>query len=200
MACVPDTKKAVETTDPAPAELSDDQLMARVTRRDQEAFACLLDRHLNAVHGYLYRLTGSRADADDLSQDTFLRVWRKAGTFKPGRVKLTTWLHRIAHNLCVDEFRKRRNDSHIETNPDELCADGAAQITQLEVRENVERLHIVLQGLPENQRCALVLCQIQGFSNLEAAKILGINVRALESLLARARRRLKAELADYPLP
>jgi len=196
MACVPDTNRAVDGIEPQVAELSDEQLMARITRQDEEAFACLLGRHLNAVHGYLYRLTGSRADADDLSQDTFLRVWRKARTFKPGQVKLATWLYRIAHNLCVDEFRKRGHGEVAEPDFDALPGESASQSGQLAARQSVERLNAALQVLPENQRCALVLCQIQGFSNLEAAAILGINVRALESLLARGRRRLRAELAD----
>ena len=196
MACVPDTSKRPETADHASCELSDEQLMSRICKRDQQAFTCLLGRHLDAVHASVYRLTGSRADADDLAQETFLRVWRKALSFKPGRVKLATWLHRIAHNLCVDEFRKRRPE--VDLSLEELRDDAADQAAQLEGQQNVQRLNTALQALPESQRSALVLCQIQGFSNLEAAAITGISVRALESLLARARRRLKTELSEQP--
>jgi RNA polymerase sigma-70 factor (ECF subfamily) len=173
--------------------------MARVRRHDQEAFTCLLARHLNPVHAYLYRLTGSHADADDLSQDTFLRVWRKAASFKPGRVKLATWLYRIAHNLCIDEFRKRRAHAvvSLSEHPVNGFEEQAIQSPTQEVDcENLELVNIALMRLPENQRSALVLCQIQGFSNRETAEILGIGVSALESLLARARRRLKNELPE----
>jgi len=195
MACGPDTSTPADTTADSVAELSDDRLIARVAERDQEAFAGLLGRHLDAIHGYLYRLTGSQADADDLSQETFLRVWQKASTFKQGRVKLSTWLHRIAHNLCVDEFRKRRPIGEVE--PDQLAASNPGQETGLALQQSTAQLKAALQGLPESQRSALVLCQLQGFSNQEAAEILGIGVRALESLLARARRRLKNELCEH---
>jgi RNA polymerase sigma-70 factor (ECF subfamily) len=197
--CVPDTTETVETPRPAMGKLSDEQLIVKICRREQEAFACLLGRHLDAVHGYLFRLTGSHADADDLSQETFLRVWKKAASFKPGQVKVTTWLFRIAHNLCVDQFRKQQK--HID-----LAASGLAiedledpatnQTRQLIGRETLNQLDKMLRALPEGQRSALMLCQVQGFSNLEAASILGISVHALESLLARARRRLKKEFAE----
>lgn len=193
MACVPDTIGPVETTGSTLGEPSDEQLMERVCEHDEEAFACLLARHLNAVHGYLYRLTGSPADADDLSQDTFLRVWQKASTFKPGQVRLTTWLHRIAHNLCIDQFRRQRSAMDVELQ--DLADESADQVSAHADRESLAHLNAVLLALPEGQRSALVLCQIQGFSNLEAAEILGVSVRALESLLARARRRLKRELS-----
>ena len=195
MVCVPDTTERVELTNPALSELSDEMLIARICKRDHTAFTDLLGRHLNSVHGYLLRLSGSRVDADDMSQETFLRVWQKASTFRPGRVKLTTWLHRIAHNVCVDEFRKHRNDVGVD--PDEL-ADGAVdQFSRRAQDETLEHLNRALTALPEGQRSALVLCQIQGFSNLEAATILNVSVRALESLLARARRRLKKELSEH---
>ncbi|MCZ6710706.1 MAG: sigma-70 family RNA polymerase sigma factor [Gammaproteobacteria bacterium] len=198
-ACAPGTPRQVEAIHSRLSELSDDGLMARIRHHDQEAFACLLARHLNPVHAYLYRLTGSRADADDLSQDTFLRVWRKAASFKPGRVKLTTWLHRVAHNLCVDDFRKRR--THAVVSLDEPPAGFEEEAVHPAIQdadcENLELVNIALMRLPESQRSALVLCQIQGFSNHEGAEILGISVSALESLLARARRRLKNELPEH---
>jgi len=194
-AYVPDTTRRVEAVHSHASELSDEQLMAQICKHDEEAFTCLLGRHLNPVHAYLYRLTGSRADAEDLAQDTFLRVWRKASSFRPGGVKLATWLHRIAHNLCVDEFRKRR--ARVVLNLDELSEEPNHPAPREEECENLELLNVALMGLPESQRSALVLCQIQDFSNQEAADILGVSVSALESLLARARRRLKRELPEH---
>jgi RNA polymerase sigma-70 factor (ECF subfamily) len=203
MVCVPDTNAPTDTTKAPRAELSDEQLMARIRKRDQAAFSCLLNRHLNAIHAYLFRLTGSRTDADDLSQDTFLRVWRKAASFKPGRAKLTTWLHRIAHNLFVDEYRRQlraQPPNHaVDTDPalDEIADPRADHASLSEHREQLADLNRALMALPEGQRSALTLCQIQGFSNLEAADIMAVSVRALESLLARARRRLKNELSEH---
>jgi RNA polymerase sigma-70 factor (ECF subfamily) len=193
-ACTLDFTNRAETIDSPVSELSDDELMARVHQRDEQAFACLLGRHLDSLHGYIFRVTGSTADADDLAQETFLRVWLKAHTFKSGTVKLTTWLHRIAHNLCVDEFRRRPRAT--SDGLEQITDPGADQATWQARREDVARLPAALDELPESQRSALVLCQIQGFTNQEAAAIVNVSVRALESLLARARRTLKSKLSE----
>ena len=180
--------------------MSDDFLMQRIRARDQAAYRELLRRHLDPVHAYLARMTRSRSDAEDLTQETFLRVWQKASAYKPGRVRPTTWIHRIAHNLCVDAFRRRRGpDSKPVGDPVEEVEDRAADpYLQLAAHRTQERLESALAALPDNQKAAIVLCQIQDFSNGEAADILGVNVRALESLLARARKTLRTTLAESP--
>lgn len=174
--------------------MTDEQLIARVSGQDKEAFARLLTRHLDELHRYALRLSGSAADADDLAQETFVRVWLKARSYKPGTVKVTTWIHRIAHNLWIDEFRKRRRTANaaFEHMPDPAPGQDTLQAD----REDLARLQLALNGLPERQRSAIVLCQIQGFSNQEAATIINVSVRALESLLARARRSLKHQLSE----
>ncbi len=174
-------------------DLTDEELVARIRQNDEQAFACLLVRHLNSIHHYLLRLTGSRSDSDDLAQETFLRVWQKAHTFTPGKVRFSTWLHRIAHNLTVDQFRQmgRKQVGTVDANDKHFGPDSDRAAAELN-----ERLGQVLTTLPENQRHAILLCHQQGFSNKEAATILGVGVRALESLLARARRTLKAELNE----
>ncbi len=169
--------------------------MRLVQTGDQQAYTRLLDRHLDRVHAYIFRMTNNRADAEDIAQETFLRVWRRARTFQPGRVRFTTWLHRIAHNLCVDAFRKRRDT--VDTKIDAM-ADGAPTADELSAAEERRRaVHAGIAALPERQRSALVLCQLQGRSNREAAEIIGVSVHALESLIARARRTLKTRLQNY---
>ena len=169
--------------------------MRLVQTGDQQAYTRLLDRHLNGIHAYVFRMTGNRADAEDIAQETFLRVWHRARTFKPGRVRVTTWLHRIAHNLCVDAFRKRRETVDMEL--DMMASDTPAQDEASLAEERRRAVHAGIAALPERQRSALVLCQLQGRSNREAAQILDVSVDALESLIARARRTLKARLASY---
>ncbi len=172
--------------------------MRLVQSGDQQAYARLLDRHLNNVHAYVFRMTNNRADAEDIAQETFLRVWHRARTFKPGRVRFTTWLHRIAHNLCVDAFRKRRE---IYDGEPDAMADDAPTVDELSMAEERRKaVHAGIAALPERQRSALVLCQLQGRSNREAAQILGVSVDALESLIARARRTLKTRLRNYMKP
>lgn len=172
--------------------MDDEQLMARVMEQDRQAFAILVERHLEAVHAFNYRLTRNVDDAADLAQETFLRVWNRAHTWRPGRVRFTTWLFRIARNLCVDAHRRRR-----ETTPLEEVAVASAERAP-EAAPAQARLQAALAkalaGLPERQRTALVLCHSQGFSNAEAARVLAVSVEAVESLLSRARRTLRREL------
>lgn len=177
----------------ARAELArDERLLAAITTGDNAAFEALVRLHLDAIHAYLFRLTRSRADAEDLAQETFLRVWQKAGNYQPGRVKVTTWLHTIAHRLAIDSFRKKRelpeSDGFEQGDP---LADPALQQT---AAEQQRLLNEALSELPERQRAAVLLCQVQGFSNAQAAEILGVKVRALESLLARGRKALRETL------
>ena len=169
--------------------------MRLVQTGDQQAYARLLDRHLNNVHAYVFRMTNNRADAEDIAQETFLRVWHRARTFKPGRVRFTTWLHRVAHNLCVDAFRKRRETDDGEL--DAMADDAPAVDEQNMAEERRKAVHAAIAALPERQRSALVLCQLQGRSNREAAQIIGVSVDALESLIARARRTLKTRLRNH---
>jgi RNA polymerase sigma-70 factor, ECF subfamily len=190
------------------ADSSDDHLMARVVRRDRAAFGSLTARHLGSVHRYLTRMTSSHADADDLTQETFLRVWLNAASYRPGTARLTTWLHRIAHNLAVDELRKRRTvqfaapgGTDADDEPSSLAETAADPAAHLEATRTQARLDAALTRLPPNQRAALLLRQVQGFSQEEAAHVLGVSVSSLESLVARARRALRAHLlADAPEP
>lgn len=167
--------------------------MAAVADGDSSAFDTLVRLHLDAIHGYLFRLTGSRDDAEDLAQETFLKLWRKAGSYQPGRVKVSTWLHTIAHNLSIDAFRRKREVLEPEAReiPD-AQADPAGQVSSAQQQTLLEA---AIAELPERQRAAILLCQVQGFSNIQAAEIMDINTRALESLLARARKSLRESLS-----
>ncbi len=169
--------------------------MARVKNQDREAFAVLVDRHLKGIHAFNYRLTRNADDAADLAQETFLRVWSSADTWRPGRVKFSTWLHRIARNLCIDAHRRRREHDTVEI--DALPGDSRdpdVAPTNARLRTALAR---ALSALPERQRTALALCHQRGMSNRDAAAVLDVSVDALESLLARARRTLRSELRAF---
>lgn len=174
----------------APAD--DDALMALVRQRHEEAFATLVHRHLDAVHRYLVRLTGSPDDADDLAQETFLRLWQKADAYRPGTVRLTTWLHRIAHNLAVDHLRRPRPEPVEDS--DRIADDHADPARTAAAAEMQQHVDQAIAALPPAQRAALLLCQVQGFANRDAAAIMGVSVRSLESLLARSRRTLRQHI------
>ena len=176
---------------------SDEHLIARIQDGDQEAFACLLRRHLDSIHRFADRTVGNSADAEDLAQDTFVRVWQKAHTFVPGKAKVTTWIHTIAHNLCIDMLRKQRGQVAIDTAFDQGLADAnGAPDQRAQQVQLASTLRTAITRLPPAQRSALVLCLVQGLSNKEAADVMGVGLRALESLLARARRTLRTNLSD----
>ena len=169
--------------------------MNRVQDQDRDAFAALVARHLDRIHAFSYRLTHDAENAADIAQETFLRVWTKASTWRGGRVKFTTWLHRIARNLCIDAHRRQRPTEDAEL--DALASDAPPPDKAPADAELDAALTRALADLPERQRTALILCHRQGMSNRDAAGVLEVSVDALESLLSRGRRTLRAALADY---
>lgn len=178
----------------APLEDPDLDLVRRVGRGDGAACAALIDRHLPRIMALAGRMLGNRADAEEVAQEVFLRVWQQAAGWRPGAAKFSTWLHRVAVNLCHDRLRRRR-ETGIEAAGDPPGGEPppGAGLQRRAVAARVER---ALAQLPARQRSAILLCHYQELGNIEAAAVLEVSVEALESLLARGRRRLRALLAD----
>jgi RNA polymerase sigma-70 factor (ECF subfamily) len=176
-----------------PVEDPDLDLVRRVGAGDGPACAALVDRHLARILGLAGRMLGSRADAEEVAQEVFLRVWQQAGRWRAGEARFSTWLHRVAVNLCQDRLRRRRETS-LEAAGDPPSADPPPEAA-LQRDAVAARVGEALRQLPERQRTAILLSHYQELGNVEAAAILGISVEALESLLARGRRRLKELLA-----
>jgi RNA polymerase sigma-70 factor (ECF subfamily) len=175
---------------PLPAD--DFDLMERVAEGDPRAYRLLVERHLRKVHSLAFRLLGSRAEAEDVAQETFTRLWQGASGFVP-RAKVSTWLYRIAHNLCIDRIRRRR-ESDQPALLDAVPASGRPSL-HLHNKQRAEAVHTALDELPERQKVALTLTHYEGMSHAQAAEVIGVSVRALESLLARGRRALRESLA-----
>jgi len=171
---------------------TDEELMAQVQRRDREAFTRLLDRHLAGLQKFLIRTTGNGADADEVAQEAFLRIWTRADSWQSDRVRFTTWLFRIARNLAIDRHRRRRetNDEDLE----QIVDDAPDTAHTIDAERRRKMMQNAIAQLPERQRTALVLCHFDGMSNPDAAAVLDVSVDALESLLSRARRSLKNAL------
>lgn len=169
-------------------------LVQRVAGGDRAAFRLLVERHQGPLSAYVGRMLSDRDAAKDIVQETFLRLWTRAARYDVKAARLTTWLHNIAHNLCVDSFRKNARMSYGNEESDVPDAKGDLESQRTSERLS-ERVRSVVGSLPERQRSALLMCHYQGLSNKEAAVILDVSVDALESLLARARRRLKQELS-----
>ncbi len=172
------------------------ELMRRVTGGDRAAFRTLVETHQRPLSAYTRRMLGDEGLADDVVQETFLRLWTQAARYDGKAARLTTWLHNIAHNLCIDSFRRGRRITFSDDADATLESSDAPD----DVQQSQERSDAVRQAvarLPERQRSALILCHYQGLSNRDAAQILDVSVDALESLLARARRSLKQMLGEF---
>lgn len=176
------------------SEDSDDALAMRAGRGDRLAASRLIARHSARVFAVCLRMMGDRASAEDAAQETFLKLWRSADRWRPGRAKFETWLYRVAANACIDRLRQRRPEAPVEEAPE--IADEAPLADQgLVAAERRRAVDAALAALPDRQRIAIVLCHYQELSNADAAAALDVSVDALESLLARARRSLKESLA-----
>ena len=172
---------------------ADAALVARVGAGDSAACRALMDAHLGRLHGYAWRMLGDAGEADDVAQECFLRLWRQAGAWR-AEARVATWLHRVAHNLCIDRLRRRRPGMG-EDPPDR--PDPAVGPAGGHQRAQVARaVGAALGALPERQRAAIALVHYQELGNIEAAAVMGISVEALESLLSRGRRGLRAALGD----
>ncbi|WP_366417753.1 RNA polymerase sigma factor [Parvibaculum sp.] len=173
---------------------SDDDLVAAVATGDEAACRALMDRHLTRMLALARRMLGNQADAEEVAQEVFIRVWTHADRWEPGKAQFGTWLYRVATNLCLDRLRKKRPTDDIDDMPN-LASGDPGPDRQFEQRELAARVDAALQELPERQRAAIVLSHYQGLGNIEAADILGVTVEAVESLLSRARRQLRVSLA-----
>lgn len=176
------------------SEPTEAELVRRVSEGDQVAYHQLLDDQLPSVSRYVARMLGNASEAEDITQEVFLRLWTHADRFNPKASRLSTWLHNIAHNLCIDHFRKHRRI--VDGEPDPNIAGGDEPDTQVMASMDADYISEAMIQLPERQRSAIVMCHYQGLSNKEAADILDVSVDALESLLARGRRNLKTLLSQ----
>ena len=170
--------------------MDDAQLMADIAAGSRAAFGEFLERHVQDVFLFAFSILKDAAMAEDLTQETFTRLWRNAGQWAPtGRPK--SWLLRIAHNLCIDALRRRKPEVELERADTLLPPVEASQEQALYRSEVALNIKAAMFQLPERQRAALMLVYYADCSNAEAAEIMTINIDALESLLSRGRKRMK---------
>ena len=171
--------------------------MARIRDGDMEAFRLLVEAHQSRVVGTIAKMLGSEAEAEDLAQQVFIRIWKSAPRYKP-TAKFTTWLFRITRNLVFNELRRKRHFANrveeipepverSEKEPDQVLLDSELQIA----------IQDAINKLPETQRLAIVLRRYEEMPYEEIAKVMGTTVPAVKSILFRARAELRERLAKY---
>ncbi len=174
-----------------------DAAMERYARGDDRAFAELYDGLAPRLYGYLLRRTRDAAKAEDVVQQTMLRIHRARGRFTPG-AEVVPWAFAIARRLVIDQHRRGGREQLSPTEDDVADAlvslDAAADEVAI-VKEVAARIGEELQRLPENQRTAFELIKQEGLSVAEAAQVLGITVTAVKLRAHRAYEALRSALA-----
>lgn len=175
--------------------MTEEALIARAKKGDEDAFAQLVEAHQNQVYGLTLRLTGSPEDALDLSQETFFNAWRGLPNFQ-GDCRFSTWLYRLATNVTFDFLRKekRRREmtapslSGVEDSPERDIPDNSSSPQQrVEQKELRQALDAAIAQLSEEHRAVLVLREVSGLSYQEIADLLHLSEGTVKSRIARAR-------------
>jgi RNA polymerase sigma-70 factor, ECF subfamily len=185
----------------APTSASDESLMADIARADNAALSQLYDRYSSAVYGLALRMLASETAAEEIVQETFWRVWRRSATFDAGRGQLITWLLGIAHNLCIDELRRRRSrvvpftGQAQEELLDALPASGPPVEEEIWLRERRRLIQDALTQLPLEQRRTVELAYFKGLSQREIAEATNEPLGTIKTRVRLGLRKLKELLA-----
>lgn len=193
----------MENTDTNALDQAD---MARLAGGQDSALDDLMDRHAAKVFHFLYRMLGNEDDADDLAQETFVRVFQHRSGFKPG-AKFTTWLYTIAGNLARNHHRWRSRHPNVSFDAlaqdteqslgDLLPASDVSPDKAVGAAERAEAVRAAVQALPDDMREAVILCEWEDLSVADAAVVLGSTPKAVESRLYRARQLLREKLKQW---
>jgi RNA polymerase sigma-70 factor (ECF subfamily) len=173
----------------------DSELLDKLAAGNEVAFRMLVERHIDRAYAIALRIVGNAADAEDVVQDTMLKIWSHRGRWQHGRAKFSTWLYRVISNRCIDLRRKPRNEN-VETVPE--VADGQPGAVEIIERNELNgMLELAMQRLPEQQRIAVIFSYHENMSNGEIAQVMDTTVAAVESLLKRGRQQLRQLLRKH---
>jgi len=175
------------------SDVSDEALLVLYANGDPGAARALTLRLTPRVLGFAARMLSDRTEAEDVAQEAMLRLWRMAPDWHQGEAKVSTWLFRVASNLCLDRLRRSRPRGLDEVAEPEDATPGV--VARLIEADRVLALDEALAALPDRQRQAVVLRHIEGLTNPDIAAVMDIGVEAVESLVARGKKGLAALLS-----
>lgn len=183
-------------------ELSDGQLVTLVTQKDSEALGALYDRHGKAVYGFAIHMLRDPAKAEEVTQEVFLNLWLKAGTFRPDRGSFHTWLMTMSHHRVVDEIRRdHRQQNTLAEAGRELLVSGITPTDSPEAgaqrSEEGTAIRNALKALPPEQKQVVELAYYQGLSQSEIAERLKQPLGTVKTRMRLAFQKLRAALAMY---
>lgn len=168
-------------------------LMARIRSGDRDAYTILVRRYGGHIYSLARHMCGGTGEAEEIAQEVCLRLWQRPDAWNPQRGSFKAWLDRVIVNACLDQLRRRKWQGGAVS---EEWADGAPDaVSVLQQQEEHTAVRAALLQLPPRQRAALLLVEYRGLGQAAAAADMGLSVDALESLLARGRRKLKEILA-----
>ena len=178
-------------------EKDDEELLAFIQDGNQQAFSVLVQRHTERFYRLAYRYLQNKEAAEDVVQDAFVKLWEDPGRWQAERNnKFTTWFYRIVVNLCLD-WRKKKKPLELGDQEFSIVDDREPPDIAIVRAEKQNLLEKEIAALPERQRTALNLCFDEGLSNQEAAEVMGLKLKALQSLVMRAKTTLKERLKNY---
>jgi len=172
--------------------VTDKQLMQAVAAGDPEAFREIILRHQRVAWNTAYRFLRDPMEAEDIVQETFVRILEAAPRYQPN-AKFRTYLYRILTRLCIDHARKKR--PLLVDSIADLAHSAPGPLEDLIFDEREAEVHAHLDVLPPNQKAAIILKHFEGLSYAEISQVMGISQKAVERLLSRARRTLQSRLS-----
>jgi RNA polymerase sigma-70 factor (ECF subfamily) len=171
-------------------------LVPACQRGDRGAFRALFEQYREPVLRLAYRFTGHVDDAEDLAQEIFVRLFERLGTFR-GESSFSTWLYRLAVNVCLNSQRRPPAPESLEALEDEPIDGASNPASAYAQRELSEQLQFAVAALPESLRSVFVLVGMEDLSYQQAADVLGLTVEAVRMRMSRARRELRERLRPY---
>jgi RNA polymerase sigma-70 factor (ECF subfamily) len=174
------------------------KLLQKTRDGDRRAAEALVRSVSPKIFALAYRMFKNQADAEEVVQEALLKLWKVIPEWEFGKAKVETWLYRITYNLCIDKLRASKKYIAEEID-DTHAADNISAEKTMIISQSVSQLGASIENLPSRQKSAIVLTYYEGLSAKEASAIMDTSVEAIESLLARAKRKLKEELNQQEL-